>query len=167
MAKALKCNICENQATVHLTQILNNKIHKVDLCESCAQEKGVTDPNGFSLADLLVKASGEDEGGDEAALKCPSCGYTQAKFRKTGRLGCPDCYIHFRGTIDSILANMHKGTAHCGKVPANARAHMSLREEVARLEEELKKAVDAERYEEAAEYRDRIQAVKEEHGRKE
>jgi hypothetical protein len=42
---------------VHLTQIVNNKVHKVDLCEECAQAKGVTDPSGFSLADLLLKAS--------------------------------------------------------------------------------------------------------------
>ena len=55
MAENLKCSICNKEATVHLTQIVNNKIHKVDLCESCAQKKGVTDPEGFSLADLLSK----------------------------------------------------------------------------------------------------------------
>lgn len=163
MAKALKCDLCENQATVHLTQILNNKIHKVDLCESCAQEKGVTDPNGFSLADLLIKSAAEDaESSEEGAegATCPSCGYSRKDFRKSGRVGCPDCYDHFGETITSILGNMHKGTRHCGKVPANARAAMSYREEVARLENDLKKAVEAERYEEAAEYRDRIQEVK-------
>jgi protein arginine kinase activator len=48
---------CSKSATVHLTQIVNNKVHKVDLCEECAQAKGVTDPSGFSLADLLLKAS--------------------------------------------------------------------------------------------------------------
>ena len=52
MAENLKCSHCNNPATVHLTQIVNNKIIKVDLCESCAQAKGVTDPEGFSLADL-------------------------------------------------------------------------------------------------------------------
>ena len=57
MANPLKCDLCTKPATVHLTQIVNNKVHKVDLCEACAQAKGVTDPAGFSLADLLVKAS--------------------------------------------------------------------------------------------------------------
>jgi hypothetical protein len=57
MANPLKCDLCSKPATVHLTQILDNKVHKVDLCEACAQEKGVTDPSGFSLADLLLKAS--------------------------------------------------------------------------------------------------------------
>src|ERR1700685_1668862 len=57
MSNPLKCDLCSKPATVHLTQILDNKVHKVDLCEDCAQEKGVTDPSGFSLADLLLKAS--------------------------------------------------------------------------------------------------------------
>ena len=57
MANPLKCDLCSKPATVHLTQIVNNKVHKVDLCEECAQAKGVTDPSGFSLADLLLKAS--------------------------------------------------------------------------------------------------------------
>ena len=57
MASPLKCDLCDNPATVHLTQIVNHKVHKVDLCEACAQAKGVTDPSGFSLADLLLKAS--------------------------------------------------------------------------------------------------------------
>jgi len=57
MANPLKCDLCSKPATVHLTQILDNKVHKVDLCEECAQAKGVTDPSGFSLADLLLKAS--------------------------------------------------------------------------------------------------------------
>lgn len=48
------CSICkEKQATVHLTQIANDKMQKVDLCEECARTKGVNDPTGFSLADLL------------------------------------------------------------------------------------------------------------------
>ncbi len=161
MGKALKCDLCDNQATVHLTQILNNKIHKVDLCESCAQAKGVTDPNGFSLAELLIKSVvDEPRAPTENGGTCHSCGYTQKEFRKTGRLGCPSCYEQFGETIQAILGNMHKGTRHCGKVPANVEATLSRREEVTRLEEELRKAVAAERYEEAADFRDRIEALK-------
>ena len=64
MANPLKCDLCSKPATVHLTQIVNSKIHKVDLCEACAQAKGVTDPSGFSLADLLLKASLNPEPAD-------------------------------------------------------------------------------------------------------
>ena len=45
---------CENEATVHLTEIVNGQMKKIDLCEECAKDKGVTDPQGFALADLLL-----------------------------------------------------------------------------------------------------------------
>ena len=52
------CCICkEKEATVHLTQIAGDKMQKVDLCEECAKHKGVNDPAGFSLADLLLAVS--------------------------------------------------------------------------------------------------------------
>ena len=51
------CMICkQNEAKVHLTQIVGDKMQKVDLCEECAKTKGVNDPAGFSL----VKISGAD-----------------------------------------------------------------------------------------------------------
>ena len=36
----MKCHHCDKQATVHLTQILNGQMHKMDLCESCLREGG-------------------------------------------------------------------------------------------------------------------------------
>ena len=81
MANPLKCDLCTKPATVHLTQIVNNKVHKVDLCEECAQAKGVTDPSGFSLADLLLKASLNPEP-VAAGVRCEQCGFTQNDFKK-------------------------------------------------------------------------------------
>jgi protein-arginine kinase activator protein McsA len=49
------CCICkEKEATVHwtLTVAGTNRINKLDLCEECAQKKGVNDLPGFSLPDL-------------------------------------------------------------------------------------------------------------------
>jgi protein arginine kinase activator len=49
------CDFCnQNAATVHLTQTVEGKTKKVDLCEACSKEKGVEDPTGSSLADLLA-----------------------------------------------------------------------------------------------------------------
>ena len=63
MATPLKCDLCSKPATVHLTQIVNNKVHKVDLCEECAQAKGVTDP-----ADAQMRlGQAELAAGDKAA----------------------------------------------------------------------------------------------------
>jgi protein arginine kinase activator len=53
------CCICkEKEATVHLTQawVGVDKVQKVDLCGQCAEKKGVNDPTGFSLADIMHAA---------------------------------------------------------------------------------------------------------------
>jgi protein-arginine kinase activator protein McsA len=45
----MQCSICkEKPATVHLTQIVGEKMQKLDLCEDCAKTKGVNDPSGFA-----------------------------------------------------------------------------------------------------------------------
>ena len=164
MASPLKCDLCDNQATVHLTQIVNNKVHKVDLCEACAQAKGVTDPSGFSLADLLFKASLNPEGSSDAGLRCEQCGYTPTEFKKTGRFGCPQCYETFSDLLDPMLGNMHKGISHIGKVPERALERKNLHDRLDQLENELKSAIEAERYEDAAKYRDELIQVRQEAG---
>jgi len=149
---------------VHLTQIVNNKVHKVDLCEECAQAKGVTDPSGFSLADLLLKASLNPEPAVAAGVRCEQCGFTQNDFKKQGRFGCPHCYETFKGVIEPMLDNMHKGIVHTGKVPQKALARKSLYDRLTQLETELSDAIKSERYEEAARFRDEIHQVKQAFG---
>jgi protein arginine kinase activator len=165
MANPLKCDLCAKPATVHLTQIVNSKIHKVDLCEACAQAKGVTDPSGFSLADLLLKASLNPEP-TGAGTKCESCGFTPQDFKKTGRFGCPACYGHFHGILEPMLDTMHKGSAHTGKVPQRALDRKSLSDRLTHLETELDQAIKAERYEDAARYRDELSQARSTTGRK-
>ncbi len=165
MASPLKCDLCDNPATVHLTQIVNHKVHKVDLCESCAQAKGVTDPSGFSLADLLLKASLNPEPtATPAGLRCEQCGYSPEDFKKTGRFGCPQCYSTFTDLLEPMLDNMHKGTVHTGKVPERALQRKLLHDRLSELETELQSAIKAERYEDAAKYRDEIVQVRQEAG---
>jgi len=163
MANSLKCDLCGKPATVHLTQIVNNKIHKVDLCEECAKAKGVTDPSGFSLADLLLKASLNPETPAET-VRCEQCGFSQADFKKLGRFGCPACYEAFKEVIDPMLANMHKGSVHVGKVPQRALERKSLYDKLTQLQSDLDQAIKAERYEDAARFRDEIHQVKQAFG---
>ena len=160
MAKSLKCDVCSKPATVHLTQIINNQIHKIDLCEECAEKKGITDPSGYSLADLLVKPESMPEIGLDATLSCPECGYTQREFKKTGRLGCPNCYEVFEGLVAPALSGMHKGETHKGKVPARSMQRKKYEDRLCSLETDLKQAIDSERYEDAAQFRDEIIELK-------
>lgn len=163
MAKPLKCDLCDDSATVHLTQIVNNQIHKIDLCETCAEQKGITDPNGYSLADLLVKPGQESEElveGLEGGFVCDECGYTQRAFKKTGRLGCESCYDTFATLLSPALAGMHKGEKHKGKVPARALERKTYEDRLSTLESDLTVAIQEEHYEDAARVRDEIIELK-------
>src|SRR6184192_2982342 len=78
------CDVCKcNDATVFLTQILEGKMQKVNLCDTCSKEKGVQDPTGFALADLLlgIGAAEEIEKG-APTQKCPVCGLVRPTLRK-------------------------------------------------------------------------------------
>jgi len=158
------CDICkQNVATVHLTQMVEGKTKKVDLCEACSKEKGVDDPAGFSLADLLLGLGAAQEMAQAAAgsdLKCPSCGFTQADFKKTGRLGCADCYTTFAEGLEGLLKSMHKGTKHMGKVPQQLQQHKDYVEKLNRLQKQLEKAVNDEDFEQAAVLRDEIKQTR-------
>jgi len=159
----MKCNVCQvKDATVHLTQIVGDKMKKVDLCEACSKEKGVGDPTGFSLADMLLGlgASQEMEEAAGAGQVCPSCGYTHAEFKKAGRFGCPDCYTAFADGLEQLLKSMHKGLHHTGKVPTGRASTRGLDKKIAALEKKLQQAVKTENFERAAELRDEIAALR-------
>ena len=162
------CNLCkQNEATVHLTQIVKEKMQKVDLCEACAKEKGVSDPAGFSLADLLLGLGASQEieqAGDGTELKCPNCGFTQADFKKSGRLGCADCYQTFADGLEGLLKSMHKGTRHVGKAPHAQQQQRDSAARLKQLQKRLEKAVSDEDYETAAGLRDEIRQAKEQLG---
>ena len=158
------CDLCKkNVATVHLTQMIEAKTKKVDLCEACSKEKGVDDPTGFSLADLLLGLGAAQEmeqamaGGD---ARCTFCGFTQADFKKAGRLGCSECYTTFAEGLESLLKSMHKGTKHVGKVPQILKQSQELKDKLKSLQGKLEKAITEENFESAAQLRDEITTIK-------
>lgn len=158
------CCVCkEKEAKVHLTQIVGDKMQKVDLCEQCAAQKGVNDPTGFSLADLLLGLGASQEmeqatGGPDT--KCPNCGFSQADFKKAGRFGCSECYHTFGDGLETLLSTMHKGTKHVGKVPQSAQQTRELADKIKALEKKLARAVADENFEQAAATRDEIKSVR-------
>jgi protein arginine kinase activator len=159
------CTICkEKPATVHLTQIVGDKMQKLDLCEDCAKTKGINDPTSFGLADLdLVLGLGASQQLEQAAggveLKCPRCGFTQADFKKSGRLGCPECYRTFADGLAGLLKTMHKGTRHTGKAPEALRATRENADRLKTLQTKLARAIKDENYEQAAQLRDEIKQL--------
>jgi protein arginine kinase activator len=161
----MQCSICkEKPATVHLTQIVGDKMQKLDLCEDCAKAKGINDPTSFSLADADVLfglgASQEiEQSGGGLERKCPRCGFSQADFKKSGRLGCPECYQTFAEGLEGLLKTMHKGTRHAGKVPEALRASREQSDHLKLLQKKLAKAIEEENFEQAAQLRDEIKQI--------
>jgi len=158
------CNVCKKkEATVHLTQIVEDKMQQIDLCEECSKAKGITDPTGFSLADLLLGLGAGQEiekGAGGEMVKCLHCGFTQADFKKAGRLGCPECYTTFAEGLEGLLKSMHKGTKHSGKVPAGLRQTRDVAERIRTLQKRLEKSIAEEDFEQAAVLRDEINQLK-------
>jgi protein arginine kinase activator len=134
----------------------------VDLCEDCAKAKGINDPAGFALADLLLGLGASQEieqavGG--VGVKCPRCGFSQADFKKSGRLGCPECYKTFAEGLEGLLKTMHKGMHHTGKAPEALRASRDEADRLKVLQKKLAKAVEEENFELAARLRDEIKQI--------
>lgn len=157
----MNCDVCsENEATVFLTQIVDGKMQKVNLCDACSKAKGVNDPTGFALADLLLGLGAAQQiEKSPAVLKCEVCGFTQADFKKTGRLGCSCCYETFAEGLSEMLSNMHKGTQHTGKVPARLAAKFKHDQYIRTLQHDLEQAVASEEYETAAKLRDTLKQL--------
>ena len=161
----MQCSICkEKPASVHLTQIVGDKMQKLDLCEECAKAKGVNDPAGFAMADIMLglgAAQELEQSGGGVEIKCPRCGFTQADFKKSGRLGCPECYRTFADGLASLLKTMHKGTRHTGKAPEALKLSRENADRLKLLQKKLAKAIESEDFELAAGLRDEIKQMSE------
>jgi protein arginine kinase activator len=154
----MKCQICDNPATVHLTDIVNKKKRELHLCEKCARERNlIPDPPGpqldlKALLHLLMNppfpTGVVEEAGPQVGFACEVCGMTLAEFKAGGRLGCQHDYEALRPTLEPLLERIHRAVSHAGKAPRDVR--------VREWKKQMQKAIAAEDYEEAARLRDLI-----------
>ena len=160
----MQCQICkENEATIHLTEIVDGARSEMHICESCAVEQGITIKSQMPLNELLssllaVQPTDEELlGGPDRNATCPHCGFTLEQFSKETVLGCPNDYEVFAKSLGSLIAKAHNGKrTHCGKVPAKMPADSKKQIELMNMREQLEAAVKAEEYERAAKLRDKI-----------
>src|SRR5690242_5427412 len=163
------CDNCkERDAIINLTQVEHDSKVTLHLCEQCAQQKGVEtggavlkSPLGNFLGAVvkgggpgaLVPASGD-------ALRCPACGSTLRDFRDSGRLGCDACYSAFDTHLRDLLRRLHGSSQHVGEryeVPGEGGVlgQDDPRSQLLELKAQLRRAVEGENFELAAELRDR------------
>ena len=154
------CNFCgKNPSVVHYSQVINNQVTEMHLCESCAKKQGFNLISQFSVSDFLGNISG-DTGKNLKELQCSVCGLTLSNFKKTGRLGCSQCYITFKDFLAGILKRIQGSEHHAGKIPARLEKVSDKDNIVLDLKQELKQAIEKEEYEKAAKIRDKLKKIK-------
>ena len=117
-------------------------------------------------------------------LKCNSCGYTFDDIINTGRLGCKNCYDIFQDRLDPIIKKIQGDNRHVGRIGkiidskidninddkeesmkkdikngGNSKEDNKELSKIEKLQEELKKAIAEEKYEEAAKIIDEIKKL--------
>lgn len=158
----MKCDHCDNEATVHEVTVEKGKKLEKHLCENCAQEQGLAVKSHTSINALLTKyvMSSSASQQESTRIACEGCGMDYAEFRQHGLLGCPDCYSSFEEQLGPLLERAHEGgTHHVGKTPRRSGGSVDRQHMLAGLRRQLSEAVAAEHYERAAELRDAMRSM--------
>ena len=155
----MKCQSCASPATVHLTNIVNGHKKELHLCQDCADKQQMFKQQELNLSAILHTVIGQHVGqltDQLGRLTCPACGIKYMEFKGEGRLGCPHDYQVFQMALEPLLARIHRGTRHVGKRPRYGAEHAQRIAELLTLRQQLRDAVEAEAYEDAARLRDLI-----------
>ncbi len=165
-----KCDECNMApANIHLTQIVQDEMSVLHLCEDCAKKKGISiviqDEQQDTLAQVpskpVEKTVEEKKSDDQEVpqITCPSCFMTFAEFKKQGWLGCTACYRSFEKEIGELLVQVHGSAQHKGKVYDKSCDKVAVSEDMHVLRSELAHAIKSEKFELAALIRDKINSV--------
>lgn len=164
-----ECN--EREATIHLTQIINNEKLSSSMCQECAARHGFHSPLDnvpFPLAEILAGMTKhmprKQSDTQTEQLVCPGCNMSFDQFANQGRFGCGECYTAFRPRLEVIMRKIHGASLHRGRNPGmedsgGTFALVPVKEEE-RLDSALKRAIEEEDFERAAELRDKLRLLR-------
>lgn len=154
----MRCQRCQKEASIHLTEGTAEDRREFHLCPSCARKAGLALPESppdlalDAVVQSLIVAHVGELVGELAELTCPDCGIKFMEFRAGGRLGCPHDYRVFAAGLAPLVQRFHGATRHVGKsVRRRPGAGHRLR-----LRTRLREAIAREDYEEAARLRDQL-----------
>lgn len=159
----MDCSNCGSPTASVYTREINGREQKVCLCKECYKRLY---PKS-DASEVFARLFGNDNkasGNSKKSKVCPSCGATLDDFRKTGLVGCVDCYTAFRTEIMNSLRYCQWGTQHTGKV-LNATTEerydlvRDLAREQASLKKQLSKAYSKEEYGLVEELKERLQSI--------
>ena len=168
------CQHCKkNEATTHVKTMVNGKYAEYRLCPECAHELGYDSMFTDFSADfggLLSSFFSNALPAISGATHCDTCGSTLNDIKRTGKVGCADCYDTFFSELMPTIRNVHGNTEHKGKRPGvieytvNEEENKSdndapSEDKIGTLRAELKEAIEKENFERAAQLRDEIKGL--------
>lgn len=156
------CQICKvDKASVKITQVIDDKKIELNLCKSCAEKKGIDNPMtglpqfvGNFMAELFGKEILQ-RSAKRSGIRCHHCGTSWENFKNTGLFGCDICYQVFEDDLKVILRRIHGSNQHIGSRPNSQRTRLD-EAELERMKADLRKAIEQENFELAAELRDLV-----------
>lgn len=104
------CNIVV--ASIQFTEVVGDQKRKSWLCPACAQTRGL-----FVAANLEIEFGNSDLDSSLAAGHGPAsrrcvCGTGLVSIRRSGRVGCAECYDTFAELLAPLLRRVHGRTEH-------------------------------------------------------
>ena len=178
------CDNCgKREANVRYSENINGRKKELHLCEECSKKLGIENMDFNMPIDFSSFFGGllEDFGTNDfmplfnevKQLKCDNCGYTFEDIVNTGKLGCENCYSVFEDRLDLIIKKIQGSNKHVGRTGKIIDSKISEKinnkdsktennkdvSKVEKLQNDLKKAIKEEKYEEAAKIRDEIKKL--------
>lgn len=176
----MKCEICHRlEAAAVIKRTVNGKCKELFVCNECAHAEQIAERAKSSASAHSEKVNGTAKNGGmmlglllgEAFTvlghaihdqqlppvnpSCPACGITRNEIRARASFGCSECYKAFGREIKHWISMDQYSVQHVGKSPAKYQFAAERR----RLELQLRDAIYAQRFEEAAILRDKLAAL--------
>ncbi len=157
------CQKCQkNTAHVNIVKNINGNITQLHLCNECAAGEKLHFPS-FQTDELFSAFfKGMTARPETETLRCPGCGLTYQELKNSGKFGCSDCFHTFSGYLDSMFKSIHGNAVHTGKIPKKAATSLHQKREIEELKQKLRKAIESEQFEVAAQLRDQIRQMEKE-----
>ena len=155
----MMCQACgKRPAVTHVKTITNGELSEFSLCAECARRLGYGNlfaELGRGLGVLGFRAEEEE--------RCV-CGASWEDIVRSGHAGCPECYHTFYDRLLHVVQRIHGSVRHRGKKPGGNLPQAPAEKGLLLVKRrQLKEAVEAEKYEDAAVLRDEIRALEAEH----
>ncbi|TYQ16636.1 UNVERIFIED_CONTAM: protein arginine kinase activator [Acetivibrio alkalicellulosi] len=155
------CQKCHKRvANIQFTQVINNNKIVIYLCDQCAKDEGkFSIGSPLSINDFFSGIMGVPYMASvhqQSDLVCNTCNTSYEEFKKTGKIGCADCYKVYGEKLLPLLKRLHGNVQYNGKIPEKIYSQVKVSREISKLKEQLELCIKNEQYEKAATIRDQI-----------